>query len=66
MLIKVYEAYRTPSRSYQIRKSAEHIIVKTLNVQNTLSKDVEGLGWGDQVGKGKGEGVVEGSTGRDR
>ena len=34
MLINVEEAYRTPSRLNQKRKSFCHIIIKTLNVQN--------------------------------
>ena len=34
MLINVEEAYRTPSRLNQKRKSFCHITIKTLNVQN--------------------------------
>ena len=34
MSIKVQEAYRTPNRLDQKRKSPHHIIIKTLNIQN--------------------------------
>ena len=32
--INIQEAYRTPNRLDQKRKSSHHIIIKTLNVQN--------------------------------
>ena len=34
MAIKVQEAYRTPNKWDQKRKSSHHIIIKTLNAQN--------------------------------
>ena len=34
MAIKVQEAYRTPNKWDQKRKSSYHIIIKTLNIQN--------------------------------
>jgi hypothetical protein len=34
MDIKVQEAYRTPNKWYQKRKSSRHIIIKTLNAQS--------------------------------
>lgn len=34
MAIKVQEAYKTPNKWDQKRKSSHHIIIKTLNVQN--------------------------------
>jgi hypothetical protein len=34
MAIKVQEAYRTPNKLYQKRKSSHHITIKTLKAQN--------------------------------
>ena len=34
MAIKVQEAYRTPNKWEQKRKSSHHLILKTLNAQN--------------------------------
>jgi hypothetical protein len=34
MVIQVQEAFRTPNRQDQKRTSPQHIIVKTLNMQN--------------------------------
>jgi hypothetical protein len=34
MIIKVQEAYKTPNKWDQKRKSSCHIIIKTLNAQN--------------------------------
>ena len=43
MAIKVQEAYRTPNKWDQKRKSSHHIIIKTLNAQKLL-KAVRGEG----------------------
>jgi hypothetical protein len=34
MAINMQEAYRTPNRLDQKRKSSHHIIIKALNIQN--------------------------------
>jgi hypothetical protein len=46
MAIKVHEAYRTPNRFNQKRKSSHYIIIKTLNAQNKerIFKNVWGKG----------------------
>jgi hypothetical protein len=53
MAIKVQEAYRTPNRWDQKRKSSLHIIIKTINAQNKESILKTAREKGQQTHKGK-------------